>query len=62
MTTSNDARLLRTPHVVMTPHLAGASRQTAQKAAYIVGADVRRHLAGDPLEHCANPEVLAPRP
>ena len=58
---AGDARLLGTPHVVMTPHLAGASRQTAQKAASIVAADVRRHLAGDPLEHCANPEVLAVR-
>jgi D-3-phosphoglycerate dehydrogenase len=51
------SRLLTTPGVVMTPHLAGASRQTADKAAAILAADVRRHLAGEPLAHCANPEA-----
>jgi len=51
------SRLLTTPGIVMTPHLAGASKQTADKAAAILAADVRRHLAGEPLAHCANPEA-----
>lgn len=52
------SRLLRTPNVVMTPHLAGASKQTAHNAADIVAGEVSRFLDGRPLAHCANPEVL----
>jgi D-3-phosphoglycerate dehydrogenase len=52
------SRLLTTPNVVMTPHLAGASRQTALNAASIVASEVARFLDGRPLAHCANPEVL----
>lgn len=54
----SDSRLPRTPGVVMTPHLAGASRQTAHNAAGMVAAEAGRHLAGRPPLHCANPEVL----
>lgn len=56
-----DSRLLTTPGVVLTPHLAGASKQTAANAAHILAADVARYLAGEPLAHCANPSVLPPR-
>ncbi|MBB6351474.1 2-hydroxyacid dehydrogenase [Nonomuraea muscovyensis] len=49
------SRLLTTPNLVMTPHLAGASKETAVKAARIVAADVARYLRGEPLAHCANP-------
>ncbi|WP_282797718.1 2-hydroxyacid dehydrogenase [Streptomyces sp. CC224B] len=52
-----DARLLRTPGIVMTPHIAGGSQEVARKAARIVGAEVGRHLRGEPPAHCANPEV-----
>ena len=51
--------LLELPNVVVTPHIAGASKQTAEKAARIVAGDVGRFLRGEPLAHCANPEVLA---
>ncbi|WSW20523.1 hydroxyacid dehydrogenase [Streptomyces phaeochromogenes] len=54
-----DSRLLTTPNIVMTPHLAGASRQTAFNAASIVASEVATFLAGRPLAHCANPQVLA---
>jgi D-3-phosphoglycerate dehydrogenase len=54
-----DSRLLRTPHIVMTPHIAGASKQTAQKAARIAAGEVRRFLHGEPFEHCVNPEAAA---
>lgn len=54
------SRLLTTPNIVMTPHLAGASKQTAAKAATIVAGDVGRYLRGEPLAHCANPEALRP--
>ena len=52
-----DSRLLTTPHIVMTPHIAGASKQTAEKAARIAAGEVRRFLSGEPLEHCLNPEA-----
>ncbi|WP_030752254.1 2-hydroxyacid dehydrogenase [Streptomyces sp. NRRL S-31] len=51
------ARLLSTPGVVLTPHIAGASREVAHKAARIVAAEAARFLRGEPLAHCANPEV-----
>ncbi|MCP2260000.1 D-3-phosphoglycerate dehydrogenase [Streptoalloteichus tenebrarius] len=56
-----DSRLLTAPNVVLTPHVAGASREVAHKAARIVAAEVGRYLRGEPLAHCANPEVLAQR-
>ncbi|GAA4636794.1 hypothetical protein GCM10023196_087950 [Actinoallomurus vinaceus] len=47
------SRLLSTPGVVLTPHLAGASRQTAANAAPILAEDVGRYLRGEPLAHTA---------
>lgn len=49
------SRLLTTPNLVMTPHLAGASKETAVKAAAIVAADVARYVRGEPLAHVATP-------
>jgi D-3-phosphoglycerate dehydrogenase len=51
------SRLLKTRHIVMTPHIAGASKQTAEKAARIAANEIRRYLDGEPLEHCLNPEA-----
>jgi D-3-phosphoglycerate dehydrogenase len=47
------SRLLSTPGIVLTPHLAGASRQTAANAADILAGDVGRYLRGEPLAHPA---------
>jgi D-3-phosphoglycerate dehydrogenase len=47
------SRLLSTPGIVLTPHLAGASRQTAANAARILAEDVGRYLRGEPLAHTA---------
>ncbi|GAU69083.1 putative 2-hydroxyacid dehydrogenase [Streptomyces sp. NBRC 110611] len=52
------SRLLTAPGVVLTPHIAGGSRQVAHKAAAMAAAEVGRYLRGEPLVHCANPEVL----
>ncbi|WP_127941137.1 2-hydroxyacid dehydrogenase [Nonomuraea polychroma] len=49
------SRLLTTPNLIMTPHLAGASKETAMKAAAIVAADVARYVRGEPLVHVATP-------
>lgn len=52
-----DWPLLGMSNVVIAPHLAGATKQTAERAATIVAQDVARFLAGEPLENLANPEV-----
>ncbi|GAA3310925.1 2-hydroxyacid dehydrogenase [Streptomyces cinereospinus] len=52
------SRLLSTPGLVLTPHIAGASREVAHKAARIVAGEAARFLRGGApaLLHCANPE------
>ncbi len=42
------SRLLTAPNVVMTPHLAGATRQTAHRAGSIAAEAVAAYLAGKP--------------
>ncbi|GAA3107436.1 2-hydroxyacid dehydrogenase [Pseudonocardia yunnanensis] len=54
-----DHPLRRAPHVVMTPHLAGASRAVAERASRMVAAEAGRWLRGQLPLHCANPDVLA---
>ncbi|CAM3537878.1 2-hydroxyacid dehydrogenase [Kibdelosporangium persicum] len=53
-----DHPLRSAPNVVMTPHLAGASRAVAANAARMVTAEAARWLRGEPPANCANPEVL----
>ncbi|MCF3135782.1 2-hydroxyacid dehydrogenase [Streptomyces olivochromogenes] len=38
--------------VVLTPHLGGASRAVAEKAAHIAAEEVARWTRGEPLAHC----------
>lgn len=53
-------QLARDGHnVITTPHVAGASRAVAEKAARIVAAEVARFAKGEELEHLANPEASA---
>jgi D-3-phosphoglycerate dehydrogenase len=47
------SRLLSTPGIALTPHLAGASRQTAANAAALLAEDVAHYLRGEPLVHPA---------
>jgi D-3-phosphoglycerate dehydrogenase len=49
------SRLLRLKNVIMTPHLAGASKETAGNAAAMMAVEVGRYLAGRPPLHLANP-------
>lgn len=53
-----DSRLFSTPNLVLSPHLAGASRETAERAAVIAAGEVGRYLRGEPLRHVANPDAL----
>lgn len=47
------------PNFIMTPHLAGGTRQAAEKAARIAAEELRLFLGGHPLRYCANPQVSA---
>lgn len=53
-----DSRLFRTPGLVLSPHLAGASRETAERAAVIAAEEVGRYVRGEPLRFVANAESL----
>ncbi|WP_405820005.1 2-hydroxyacid dehydrogenase [Streptomyces sp. NBC_00838] len=46
------SRLHGTPNLVLTPHLGGASKAVARKAARIAAAEVGRYAKGEPLAHC----------
>ena len=50
----SDHRLLHTDRLIVTPHLAGASRQSAHLAAELGAADIARYLAGQPLRYALN--------
>jgi D-3-phosphoglycerate dehydrogenase / 2-oxoglutarate reductase len=52
------SRLFSTPNLVLSPHLAGASRETAERAATMAAAEVGRFLRREPLRFVANSEVL----
>jgi D-3-phosphoglycerate dehydrogenase len=53
------SELLQLKNFIMTPHIAGGTRQAAEKAAAIAAEEMRRFLTGEPLRYCANPEVAA---
>ncbi|WP_236540551.1 2-hydroxyacid dehydrogenase [Spiractinospora alimapuensis] len=53
----NEARLRSLSNVVLAPHIAGCSRQVAERAAQITAAEVGRFLRGEPLANRANPTV-----
>jgi D-3-phosphoglycerate dehydrogenase / 2-oxoglutarate reductase len=55
-----DSPLLRLPNFVMTPHIAGGTKQAAMKAAQIAAGELIRYLSGKPLRHSANPQVSGP--
>lgn len=55
---SEDWPLHKAPNVLMTPHLAGATRQTAERAAKIIASDASLFMKGQVPTFVANPEVL----
>jgi len=50
--------LFGAPNVVMTPHLAGATRQTAERAATVIANEAALFLADELPSYIANPDVL----
>uniref|UniRef100_A0A7C1JRR6 D-3-phosphoglycerate dehydrogenase n=1 Tax=Caldilinea aerophila TaxID=133453 RepID=A0A7C1JRR6_9CHLR len=53
-----DWPLLRLPNVTVTPHIAGASKDSAERGAEQVVRDVVNFFTDRPLEFCVNPAVL----
>ena len=53
-----DHRLMSTPRVVLTPHLAGASKEAARLAARIGAADIAAFIRGERPAHLANPNAF----
>lgn len=54
-----DDPLLTAPRCIILPHIGSASVQTRDKMATIAARNVLAALHGEPLLHCANPEVYA---
>jgi D-3-phosphoglycerate dehydrogenase len=53
-----DWPLLKLPNVTLTPHVAGSSRESAERGAEMVARDVACFFAGRPMSNCVNPAVL----
>jgi D-3-phosphoglycerate dehydrogenase / 2-oxoglutarate reductase len=51
------SRLFTVPNLVLSPHIAGATKETAHRAASIAAAEVGRHARGEELQNVVNPEV-----
>ena len=54
-----ESRLYWTPGLILSPHLAGATRETAQRAARIAAEEVGRYVRGEKLVNVANPEIVS---
>jgi D-3-phosphoglycerate dehydrogenase len=53
------SRLFEVPNLVLSPHIAGATRETAHRAASIGAAEVGRYARGERLANVANRDALA---
>lgn len=51
-----DSPFLQFPNFIMTPHIAGGTKQAAEKAATIAAEELKLFLDGKPLRYCANPK------
>ncbi|MBI2910659.1 MAG: D-glycerate dehydrogenase [Chloroflexi bacterium] len=59
---SPDHPLASLPNVVLTPHIASASRATRRRMAEMAVENLRAGLAGELPPHCANPEAFRADP
>ena len=55
------SRLFTVPNLVLSPHIAGATRETAHRAASIAAAEVGRYARGEDLANPVNPEAADDR-
>jgi len=52
------SRLFEVPRLVLSPHIAGATKETAMRAARIAAEEVGRYARGEKLANVANPEAV----
>ncbi|QIN81503.1 hydroxyacid dehydrogenase [Rubrobacter tropicus] len=52
------SRLFAAPNLVLSPHIAGATRETAHRAADIAAAEVGRYARGEKMENVVNGEAV----
>jgi D-3-phosphoglycerate dehydrogenase len=55
---SRDSRILSAPRIVLSPHIAGATKETAQRAVRLGAAEVGRYVKGENLVNVANRNTL----
>lgn len=53
-----ESRLFDAPNLVLSPHIAGATRETAHRAADIAAEEVLRYLAGEEPKNAVNGEAV----
>jgi len=53
-----DDPLLTSDRVLLTPHIAGASREAAQRGADVAASSVVRYLTDGALDHCVNAQAV----
>ena len=52
------SRLFSAPNLVLSPHIAGATRETAHRAANIAAAEVGRYARGERLKNAVNGDAV----
>ncbi len=57
----SDSPLLELPNIIITPHIASASRATRGKMALFAAQNLIAGLKGERLPYCVNPEVYTRR-
>jgi D-3-phosphoglycerate dehydrogenase len=53
------SRLFEVPNLVLSPHIAGATKETAHRAARIAAEEVRRYARGEELHNVTNRDAVA---
>ena len=53
------SRLFEVPNLVLSPHIAGATKETAHRAAHIAAEEVGRYARGEDLLNVANRDAVA---
>lgn len=55
----NDSPLLQLNNIIIAPHIASASKATRKRMANIAVDNLLAGLRGEPMPHCANPQVYS---
>ena len=54
----HEDKLFELNNVTLTPHIAGATKETARRSALYVSREIENYFKGQPVENCLNPETL----